>query len=333
MRRRAVLALLAVAAAWPCVAQARPPGKVYRIAIVHPSNPIALLSETGGLAPWRALFEELRRLGYEEGQNLVVERYSGEGRTERYAELAKAVVRSAPDLIFVLSFRMVQHLKEAEGTVPIVAYTLDPVAFGFATSLARPGGNITGVDPGAGVQLWDKLLELLREVVQTVSRVGFLTPRAAWDGKAGAALRAAADRTGISLHGDILTEPLEEAAYRRAFATATGRVDALIVGDEPENYTYRRLIVELAERSRLPTVYPNRLFAEAGGLLTYGINHADMYRIVASQIDRVLKGAKPAEMPFYQATKFELVINLKTAKALNLTIPPTLLARADEVIE
>ena len=248
-RREVVAALLAVAAAWPCVAQARPPEKVYRIAILHPSNPIALLSETGGLAAWRALFEELRRLGYEEGQNLVVERYSGGGRTERYAELAKAVVRSAPDRIFVLSFRMVQHLKEAGETVPIVAYTLDPVAFGFATSLARPGGNITGVDPGAGVQLWDKLLELLREVVQTVSRVGFLTPRAAWDGKAGAALRAAAQRTGIPIHGDILTEPLEAAAYRRAFATATGRVDALIVGDEPENYTHRRLIVELAERA------------------------------------------------------------------------------------
>jgi putative ABC transport system substrate-binding protein len=313
--------------------QAQPPRKMYRIATVHPSHPIAVLSETGGLVHFRAFFEELRRLGYEEGQNLVVDRYSGDGRTERYAELAKAVVRSAPDLIFPFSAHMVQHFKEAAGTVPIVAYTVDPVAFGFATSLARPGGNITGVDPGAGVELWNKLLELLREVVPTASRVGFLTPRAVWDGKVGAAMRAAAQLAGISLLGHLLTDPIEEAAYRSVFATATGRVDALIVGDEPENYTHRRLIVELAERSRLPTVYPNRLFAEAGGLLTYGIDHADMLRYAASQIDRVLKGAKPGEIPFYQATKFELVINLRTARALGIEMPAAILARADEVIE
>ena len=327
------MAVLGAATAWPLATQAQPTGKVYRIALVHPSHPIAVLSETGGLAHFRAFFEELRRLGYEEGQNLVVERYSGEGRTERYAELAKAVVRSAPDLIFPFSAHMVQHFKEVADTLPIVAYTVDPVALGFATSLARPGGNITGVDPGAGVELWDKLLELLREVVPTASRVGYLTLRAVWDGKVGAAMRVAAQRTGISLVGHVLTDPIEEAAYRRAFAMAMERVDALIVGDEPENYTHRRLIVELAERSRLPTVYPNRLFAEAGGLLSYGIDHADVLRYAASQIDRVLKGTKPGEIPFYQATHFELVINLKTTRALGIEISPSLLARTDEVIE
>jgi putative tryptophan/tyrosine transport system substrate-binding protein len=321
------------AAAWPFVSSAQPSGKVYRVAIVHPSHPIAVLSETGGLAQFRAFFEELHRLGYDEGQNLVVERYSGEGQTERYAELAKAVVRSAPDLIFVFSAHMVQHFKAATSAVPLVAYTVDPVAFGFATSLARPGGNITGVDPGAGVELWNKLLELLREVLPTASQVGYLTLPAVWDSRVGAGMRAAAQRMGISLLGSILIGPTDEATYRSAFATATGRVDALIVGDEPENYTNRRLIVELAERNQLPTVYPNRQFAEVGGLLTYGVNHASTLRYAARQIDRVLKGAKPAEIPFYQATEFELVINLRTARALGIEMPSAILARADEVIE
>ena len=293
-----------------------------------------MLSETGGLPIFRALFQELRRLGYVEGQNLVVERYSGEGRTEYYAELARNVVRRKPDLIFAVSARLVQHFKAATTTIPVVGYTSDPVSLGLGASLARPGGNITGVVPDVGLELWDKQLQFLTEATPTASRVAYLTPRAVWDNPTGAAMRAAAQRRGITLLGALLDSPVQEGEYRRAFAVmARERADALIVNDSPENYTWQRLIVELAENARLPAVYPNRMFVELGGLMAYGTDSVDLFRYTAHQIDQILKGAKPGEIPFYEATKFELVVNLKTAKALGLTIPPSLLTVADEVIE
>jgi putative ABC transport system substrate-binding protein len=315
-------------------AQAQQPAKVYRIAIVHPSRPIATLSETGGLPIFRAFFDQLHRHGYIEGQNLLVERYSGEGRTERYAALARDVVGSKPELIFAVSARMVQHFKDTATTIPIVALTADPVASGFASSLAHPGGNITGVVPDAGLEVWNKQLEFLREAVPTVSRVAYLTPRAAWDQPTGAAIRKAAQQIGIELVGALMGDPIEEAEYRRVFAVMVqGGADALIVNDPPENYTYQRLITELARNARLPTVYPNRSFVQLGGLMSYGTDPVDLFRRAVDQIDQIFKGAKPGEIPFYQATKFELAINLKTAKALGLTVPMSLLTRADELIE
>jgi len=316
------------------LAQAQQPAKVRRIAIVHPSRPTAMLSEAGGIPNFGAFFKQLRLLGYVEGQNLSVGRHSGEGRTERYAALARDVVRSRPELIFVISARMVQHFKAATTTIPIVAYTTDPVALGLAPSLARPGGNITGVVPDVGVEFWDKQLQFLREAVPTTSRVAYLTPRALWDNTTGATIRKAAQQIGIELLGALLESPIQEAEYRRAFtAIAQERADALIVNDTPENYAYQRLIAEMAKNARLPAVYPNRSFVEVGGLMAYGADSLDLFRRAADQIDRVLKGTKPGEIPFYQATKFELIINLKTAKLLGIEVPPSLLVRSDEVIE
>jgi ABC-type uncharacterized transport system substrate-binding protein len=333
-KRRKVITLLGgAAAAWPLTARAQQPVKSYRLAIVHPSRPITMLSDTG-LLSFQAFFKELHRLGYIEGQNLVVGRHSGEGQTERYAELARDVVRWKPELIFAVSARMVKHFKATTTTIPIVGYTGDPIALGLAPSLARPGGNITGVVAVVGIQVWDKQLELLREVIPTASRVAYLTPRAVWNNPTGSAIRSAAQQIGIELLGALLDDPIQEAEYRRVFAMmAQERADALVVNDTPENYTYQQLIIEMVEKARLPTVYPNGEFVKLGGLMAYGTDAPGLFRHAANQINQILKGAKPGDIPFYQATKFELVINLKTAKALGLTVPDTVLARADEVIE
>jgi len=333
MKRREFLAGLLLQAA-VCFARAQQPAKTYRIAIVHPSRPIAMLSEKGGTPFFAAFFEQLHRLGYIEGQNLLVDYYSGEGRTERYAELARDVVRSGPELIFTISVRMAQHFKATATTIPIVAFSADPVAFGLVQSLARPGGNITGVTPDVGMELWSKQLQFLKEAIPTAHKVAYLTPGEGWDNPLGAFMREAAKQIGIELIGALLKGPLQEAEYRRVFAVmAQERVDAVIVNDTPENATYQRLIAELAGNARLPTVCSNRSFVELGCLMAYGANLVDLYRRAADQIDLILKGVKPGEIPFYQATKFELTINLKTAKTLGLTIPQSLLVRADEVIQ
>jgi putative ABC transport system substrate-binding protein len=333
MRRREFIAFISASAAWPLAARAQQLMTPHRIAVVHPSRPIAVMSDSG-LWIFRAFFEELRRLGYVEGQNLVVMRYSGEGRTEHYAELARDVVRSKPELIFAVSARMAQHLKDATSTIPIVAYTADPIANGLAPSLARPAGNITGVVPDAGEQVWDKLLEFLREATPSASTVAYLSPRAVWNNSMGATIRKAALRIGIELLGALLDDPIQEGEYRRVFSTmAQKHADALIVNDAPENYTYQSVILEMVEKARLPTVYPNRYFVELGGLMSYGTDSAFLFGHAANQIDQILRGVRPRDIPFYQAIKFELVINLKTAKALGLELSPMLLARADEVIE
>jgi putative ABC transport system substrate-binding protein len=293
-----------------------------------------MLTDSGGLPTFEAFFKQLRHLGYVEGQNLSVERYSGEGRSESYAALARDVVGSKPELIFVLSARMVQHFQATATTIPIVAYTTDPVALGLAPSLARPGNNITGVVADVGVEFWDKQLELLRETVPTISRVAYLTPRVVWDGPTGAAMRTAADHFGVDLLGALLDSPIGELEYRRVFAGIVhDRANALIVNDTPENYANQRLITDLATSTRLPAIYPNRSFAVAGGLMTYGPDAVDLFRRAAAQVDQILKGVKPGEIPFYQATRFELIINLRSTKALGITFPVTLLSSADEVIE
>jgi putative ABC transport system substrate-binding protein len=308
MRRRKFITLLGGTAGWPLAARAQQRVTPHRIAVVHPSRPVAMMSDSG-LEIFRTFFKELRRLGYIEGQNLVVMRYSGEGRTEHYAELARDVVRSKPEVIFAVSVRMAQLFKDATSTIPIVAFTTDPIANGLAPSLARPAGNITGVVPDAGEQIWDKLLEFLRQATPSASRVAYLSPRAVWNNPTGAAIRKTAQQIGIELLGALLDEPIQEGEYRRVFATiAQERADALIVSDSAENYTYQSVILEMVEKARLPTVYPNRYFVELGGLMSYGTDPVILFRYAANQIDQILRGVRPGDIPFYQAIKFELVI-------------------------
>jgi putative tryptophan/tyrosine transport system substrate-binding protein len=333
MRRRDVIAGLLVAATMAS-ARAQQTGKVYRIAIVTPAGPLADISESGVRRSWRAFFGELRRLGYVEGRNLAVERYSGEGKADYHAELARDVVRSTPDVIVPTGTRVALDFKAATLTIPIVSFVNDPVASGVAPSLARPGGNITGVSADGGLEIWGKRIQLLREAVPKMSRVGFLATRRSWDSPPGAAAREAASKAGMTLVSSPLEAPVDETEYRRMFTTMMHEhADALVVGDQGENAANRRWIVALAEKERLPAIYAYRDDVELGGLMAYGIDMSDVYRGMAQQVDQILRGTKPGEIPFHQPTKFELVINLKTAKSLGLTIPPSILARADEVIE
>jgi putative tryptophan/tyrosine transport system substrate-binding protein len=336
LKRRKFIALLGGAAsiAWPLPARAQRPEKVYRIAIVSPSFPITELKETGD-SDFRFLLRELRRLGYVEGQNLTVERYSGRGQTEHYAELARQVVGRGPDVIVTNASRLVLNFKAATTTIPVVGLMADPIAFKIVDSIARPGGNITGVSVDAGLEVWGKRLELLREAVpESVSGVGYLASRDTLGTSQATTVQRAAKQLGILLIMIPLEGTVQEAEYLRVFETMTqSRAHAIIISDQPENQAHRRLIVDLANDNRLPGVYPWRGYAEVGGFMAYGINSADMFLRAAGYVDQILRGTKLGDIPIYQPTKFELVINLRTAKALGLTIPPALLVRADEVIE
>ena len=333
MRRRDFITALGTAATWPLAARAQQPAKMKRIAIVFPSAKVSEISVSGP-PRYRAFFEELSRLGYVEGQNLGVERYSGEGRPERYAELARDVVNTHPDLILAVAARLSLDFKMATTTIPIVSIINDPIALGLVASIARPGGNITGVTISGGLELIGKRMGLLVEAMPKLSTVGYLVSRPYWEDPRGAAAREAAKQAGISLKAALLGSAFNEAEYQRVFRSMEqDRADALMVSEDAEHVTNRATIVELAAKGRIPTIYPFREFVEVGGLMAYSIDLADIYRRAANLIDKILRGANPGDIPFYQPTKFELSINLKTAKALGLEMPAMLLARADEVIE
>jgi putative tryptophan/tyrosine transport system substrate-binding protein len=333
MRRRKFITLLGGAVAvWPVAARAQQPAKMKRIAYVNSSGEVSVISASGR-PTYRVFFEELSRLGYVEGQNLGVERHSGEGRPERYAELARDVVNTHPDLIFAVGGRLSLDFKMATTTIPIVTIIIDPIALGLVASIARPGGNITGVAISAGLEIIGKRMGLLVEAMPKLSTVGYLASRPFWEDPRGAATREAAKRAGVALSPAMLGA-FNEAEYQRVFKSMEqDQADGLMVSDEPEHSTHRATIVELAAKGRIPAIYPVRDFVEAGGLMAYSIDLVDIWRRGANLIDKILRGANPGDIPFYQPTKFELSINLKTAKALGLELPAMLLGRADEVIE
>jgi putative ABC transport system substrate-binding protein len=313
------------------VARAQDQVKQHRIAMVRPAGPTTLISDTG-IRTYRAFFEELRRLGDVEGQNLTVERYSGEGRPEGFAGLARKVVDRQPDVIVVRSDFIAQAARAATSTIPIVWVGGDPIQAGLVTSLARPGGNITGVTVFAGNGIDGKRLQVLKDALPSTSRVGYLDLRTYWEGDA-RSLREPSRQLQIAVVG-VLLEGSTPSEYQRVFdELAQNRPDAIMVHGRADLTAYHQLIVELANKSRLPAMYPWRDYAEAGGLMAYGGDLAEVGRRVADGVHEILNGAKPGDIPIYQPTKYELVINQKTAKALRLTIPPALLALADEVIE
>jgi putative ABC transport system substrate-binding protein len=332
MRRREFTAgLLLAAATRPSRAQQR--ATQSRIAIFHPAIPVALLTETGGGSAWRAFFGELRRLGYVEGQNLIVERYSAEGHHERYADLAREIVSRNPDLIVTGTNPVVIAFRAATSAIPVVAFMLDPLKAGLVASLARPGGNLTGITLDAGIEIWGKRLELLREAVPSTAKAAFLGMRDGWEDSFGQALRDVGSQLGISLIS-MLPNMGTTSEIERVFATmAQQRPDAVLVSGEGDLYAHRQLIVELAEKNRLPTMCPYRDYVEAGGLMAYTVDLAELLRRMANDVHQILKGAKPGDIPIYQPTKFELLINLKTAKTLGLILPAALLSRADEMVD
>src|SRR6266571_1710353 len=200
MKRREFITLLGgAAAAWPLTARAQQPVTQHRIAIFHPAIPTTLITETGGGSAWRAFFGELRRVGYIEGENLIIERYSAEGHHERYADLAREIVTRNPDVIVTGTNPVVIAFKTATSTIPVVAFMLDPLHAGLVTSLGRPGGNLTGITLDAGIENWGKRLQLLKEAIPSTTKAAFLGMREGWEGSSGQALREAGDRLGISL--------------------------------------------------------------------------------------------------------------------------------------
>jgi putative tryptophan/tyrosine transport system substrate-binding protein len=333
VRRRDFIAGLMFAAAMGR-AQAQQTGKVYRIAFAHPTAPVADQNQASkGSLGIPAIFEELTHLGYVEGRNLLVERFSGEGRAAHYPDLARQIVSRNPDLTIAFNNNLVLDLKAATSTIPIVGVLGQPIELGIVPSLARPGGNITGVSVDVGGGQNPKRLQLLKEAVPQITRLGILTTRNVREhwGRLHPVLRA---DDSVSLVGPPLEHPADEQEYRRVFAAlAQEGADGLYVTEEPENNTYRELIVELAAKRRLPTIFNFRQTDEAGGLMSYGIDISDVGHRVADLADQILKGAKPGEIPIFQPTKFELSINLKTAKTLGIELPPLLIARADHVIE
>jgi ABC-type uncharacterized transport system substrate-binding protein len=327
-RRRFMLTSLAGALAAPLGAEAQQAAKIARIgylAIDLVANP-----------RFRESFRQgLRDLGYVEGRNVVIEYRDAEGKPERLPALAAELVALKVDVIVAGGTAQALAAKQATRSLPIVfAQAADPVSSGLVTSLARPGGNVTGLSM-LNPELVGKCLEHLKEAVPGISRVavlwraGELGERTERDMRKGAEVAARA--LGVRLQ---FLEARGSADLDRAFSEMTrARAEALTVLTSTTLIGERIHLVDLAAKNRLPAVYPWREGVDAGGLMSYGPNGADMYRRAATYVDKILKGAKPGDMPVEQPTKFELVINLKTAKALGLTIPPSVLARADQVIE
>ena len=299
MRRREFIAGLMFAAATGR-AQAQQTGKVYRIAFAHSTLPVADQNQaSNGSLVIPGILEELTRLGYVEGRNLLIERYSGEGRAAHYPDLARLIIGQHPDLIIVISSNLTLDFKAATSTVPIVGIFQVPVESGIVRSLARPGGNITGVSLDVGFwDQWAKRVQLLKEAAPQITRLGLLGTRNAWERSNSAAIREGELKNSVSVVGPPLERPVDEKEYQRVFAAlAQADSDSLYVADEPENVTYRRLIVDMAAKGRLPTIYPWRQCVEAGGLMSYGIDLSDLGHRIADLVDQILKGRNRARSP------------------------------------
>ena len=331
-RRRFLVTSLAGALAAPRAAGAQQAGRMYRLGIIGAAVPVSDLVGSDPINPLtRAFVHALRALGYVQGKNLVLDIRSAEGRVDRFPEIARELVRLKADVILSSSNAALKAARDVTQTVPIVMVGgLSPVEEGLVQSLARPGGNITGLTVDAGPELGAKRLELLKELLPKASRVAVLASKGDWVARWELSTQAAATVLGVRL----LVAEHAVSEYADAFSVITReRPHALLVPEGTANWQNRHLIVDFTAKSRLPAVYPWRECPDAGGLMSYGVDLSDLFRRAASYVDRIIRGANPAEMPVERPTLFALVINLKSAKALGLTIPASLLARADHVIE
>lgn len=325
MRRRDFIsAICGTAVLWPLAAPAQEVGKVYRIGILE------TISATQNAANLDALRRGLRELGYVEGQNLVIEYRSAEGRAERFPDLASELVRLKVDLIVTRGTPAAQAVKDATGTIPVVMAAMGAPLV-VVDSIAHPGGNMTGLITFS-TDLTAKRIDLIKGLVPTLARIALLHNMGNPVGPPEWEETKMAARS-LSLQAELFDVRRQDDIDRAFEAAVRQHVDALLVGIDGLTQTYQRMIVDLAARNRLPAMYPARDFVEVGGLMAYAVNYPDLYFRAAGLVDKIFKGAKPADLPMEQPTKFELVINLKTVKALGLAIPPMLLARADEVIE
>jgi putative ABC transport system substrate-binding protein len=327
MERRAFLGtMMGGLLAAPLASGGQQAGKVYRIGVLE-TAPIIL-----NAANLDAFRQGLRELGYVEGQNLVIEYRSADGRANRFPDLANELVRLKVDLILARGTPAVTAAKNATRTIPIVMTASgDPVGRGVVSGLAHPGANVTGLT-SLSSDLYAKRVQLLKETIPRIRRIAVLFEMGnSASSNSWSAVQQAAQSMG--LRAQLLDVRKAEDLQPAFDAAITLRADALLVGFGTVMQSNVGRVVDLAAKRRLPSMYPSREFVDAGGLMAYAVHFPDLYRRAATYVDRILKGAKPGDLPVEQSTKFEFVINLKTAKALGLTIPPSLLGRADEVVQ
>lgn len=321
-RRRFIGTLTSGLLAAPFTTFAQQPAKLPRIGVLgNEDSP-----------PWESFRQGMRDLGYVDSRNVTMEWRWSEGKTDRMPALAIELVQLKVDVIVVSGTQAARAAKQATSTIPIVMTVSSyPDKIGLVESLARPGGNVTGLS-NLGPELLGKSFELLKEIAPKVSRLAVLrNPASPVERVVFEEMLAAAPAFGLEIQSIEMRTPEDSA---EAFATVTAsRADALFALGNPVNFKNRQVIVDFALKRRLPSLYQERLFVDAGGLLSYAPGFSDLFRRAATYVDKILKGAKPADLPVEQPTKFELVINLKTAKALGLTIPQSLLQRADAVIQ
>jgi putative tryptophan/tyrosine transport system substrate-binding protein len=339
MRRRELLSLgtasaLAFSAA-PLGARAQGPRRMARIAIWSGAAPLADMREDSDRPYWRAFLRELRVLGLVEGRNLAVERYTAEGRPERYDEIAARIAASRPDVIVPVGETLVRPMLARSTAIPIVVPTFsDPVVYGFVPSLARPGGNLTGFTNDGGVELGGLRLQLLKEAVPRARRLACLATVGTFFDSMAAVLDRAAAQLGVSLRLHTMTGPFDAPAYGAAFAElAADGVEGVYLTISTEHLVNRGAIIALTAAGRLPALYAQRDFVDDGGLICYGANLVENYRKAAGYVLRVLNGEKPGDLPVQQPTRFDCIVNLKTARALGIQLPESIMIRATEVIE
>jgi putative ABC transport system substrate-binding protein len=308
------------------LAEAQQPGKVPRVGVLLPSSAHVLWTQL------EAFRQGLRDRGYLEGQNIVIEYRYAEGELDRLPSLANELVRIKVDVIVVSSTPAVWAAKNATKEIPIVFHTIgDPVASGVVASLARPGGNITGLTMG-GAELYGKRLELLKETIPKLSQAAILwNPTSTGIQQNVKETQAAAQVLKLQIQSLEIRNPGDiEPAFETAIRSKTG---AMLVTQSPPITTYPKRIIDIAVKRRLPVIYPQGQWPDSGGLMSYGANVNDSYRQLATYVDRILMGGKPADLPVERARKLEFIINLKAAKQIGLTIPPNVLVRADKVIK
>jgi putative tryptophan/tyrosine transport system substrate-binding protein len=306
-------------------AEAQQAGKVYRV---------GLLTITQGSPDLMDGFRQgLREHGYTEGQNLALERRASEGKSERFPQLAQELVGLQVDVIVCVSNAATRAAKEATQTIPIVmAGNGSPEQFGFIASLARPGGNVTGLTIDTGPEIEGKKLQLLKEVAPSITRVALvLTMAQSETGIILSEVTRVAQTLGLTIEPVRLPDATQLPTAFEAITAA--RAQAIALDSSTLGLTHRRQILDFTSKQRLPGIYAFRAFPESGGLMSYGVDTKDLARRTGGYVARILRGTKPSDLPVEQPTKFELVINVKTAKALGLTIPPSVLGRADQVIE
>ena len=325
MKRREFIKLVGGAAAWPLAAWAQP-NRTYRIGILE------TIPQASNAANFNALREGLRQLGYVEGQNLVIDYRSADGHADRFPALALELVQQRVDLIVTRGTPAAQAAKETTRTIPVVMAAIgEPLGVGVVASLAQPGSNITGLSAFV-TELAGKRIELMKEMLPSISRVAFMqnmgNPVSApqW-----AATQAVSASLGIAIE---LFDVRSAQDIAHAFGMAADhKINVISVGIDAVIQANAAMIIETAAMHKIATSYPSREFVDAGGLLSYGVSYPDLYRRSAGLIDKIFRGANPGDLPVEQPTKLELVINLKTTKALGLSVPASLLSRADEIIE